>query len=259
MAYFCVTTKKKTMTLGKHICKTLKEIRLQVAKANDIPYAPTECRHQGDCSGTCPKCEQELRYIEEQLDLRRAMGKAVSLVGISVGLTALSSCNIIPIFRPTAGEPMRDPFEQVDGIIEIDNIDSISADSTRKDAALEGKREVKSLVAKEDTTKTEMIFGDITETQPSFPGGDQALMKFIDDNVRYPEDYEGCGQGRVVVSFMIERDGSITDAKVERSVDPPLDKEALRVVGLMPKWCPGKTNGEAVRVKYYLPVKFQLH
>ena len=53
------------MTLGKHICKTLKEIRLQVAKANDIPYAPTECKHKGDCAGTCPKCEHELRYIED--------------------------------------------------------------------------------------------------------------------------------------------------------------------------------------------------
>lgn len=247
------------MTLGKHICKTLKEIRLQVAKANDIPYAPTECKHKGDCAGTCPKCEQELRYIEHQLDLRRAMGKAVRLVGISVGLTALSSCNIIPIFRPTAGEPMREPFEEMDGIIGTDNIDSISADSTRKNVDGEGKCETKSLVAKEDTTKAELIFGEIEEQQPSFPGGNQALMKFIDDNLRYPEDYEGCAQGRVVVSFMIERDGSITDAKVERSVDPMLDKEALRVVGLMPKWCPGKVKGEAVRVKYVLPFKFQLH
>ena len=241
------------MTLGKHICKTLKEIRLQVAKANDIPYAPTECRHKGDCAGTCPKCEQELRYIEHQLDIRRAMGKAVSLVGISMGVTALSSCTLFPMFRPTAGEVEREHHE-LDGDIAPE-----ASDSVVKSTDTAGKREAKSLVAKEDTTKAELIFGEVEETQPSFPGGNQALMKFIDDNLRYPEDYESCAQGRVVVSFMIERDGSITDAKVERSVDPPLDKEALRVVGLMPKWNPGRQSGEAVRTKYFLPVKFQLH
>ena len=246
------------MTLGKHICKTLKEIHLQVAKANDIPYAPTECRHKGDCAGTCPKCEQELRYIEHQLDLRRAMGKAVSLVGITVGLTALSSCNIVSIFRPTAGEVERDPREQLDGMIGTDDIDTTSADSTRKDAAAAGKREAKSLVAKEDTTRTEMIFGDIDEQQPSFPGGDKALKEFIHDNLRYPKDYEGCAQGRVVVSFMIERDGTITEASVLKSIDPQLDKEALRVVGLMPKWSPGKRDGKSVRVRYNLPINFQV-
>lgn len=72
------------MYRGKRICNTLKEVRKQIADANDIPYEITECTHQGNCLGTCPKCEQELRYIEDQLSLRRAAGVAVSVVGVSL-------------------------------------------------------------------------------------------------------------------------------------------------------------------------------
>lgn len=246
------------MTLGKHICKTLKEIRLQVAKANDIPYAPTECSHKGDCAGTCPKCEQELRYIEHQLDLRQAMGKAVSLVGISMGLTALSSCTLFSIFRPTAGAVERNPHEQLDGILP-NEIDSTSVDDTQKNTAADGKREAKSLVAKEDTTKAELVFGEIVEQQPSFPGGNKALLKFIDDNIQYSREMEEiCVSDRAIVSFTIERDGSVTNAKVVKSLHPLFDKEALRIVGLMPKWSPAKENGEIKKVTYNLPISFKL-
>ena len=80
------------MMRGKSICKVLKTIRKQVADANDIKYEPRECHHQGDCRGTCPACEAEVKYIEQQLDLRRQLGKAVAVVGISAGLAALTSC-----------------------------------------------------------------------------------------------------------------------------------------------------------------------
>ena len=74
------------MKQGKQICKTLKEIRLKVARANDIPYEPTECKHKGDCLGTCPKCEEEVRYIEQQLDMRRMLGKAATVAGVAMGV-----------------------------------------------------------------------------------------------------------------------------------------------------------------------------
>lgn len=80
------------MKRGKRICNTLKEVRMKVAKANDIKYAPTECHHEGDCAGTCPACEAEVRYLEQQLQLRRQLGKAVAVVGVSMGLVALASC-----------------------------------------------------------------------------------------------------------------------------------------------------------------------
>jgi len=75
------------MKRGKKICQTLKEIRLQVARTNDIPYEPTECKHKGDCPGTCPKCEQEVRYIEQQLNKRRTLGKAVAVAGVAIGVS----------------------------------------------------------------------------------------------------------------------------------------------------------------------------
>lgn len=100
---------------------------------------------------------------------------------------------------------------------------------------------------------------DVVEQMPSFPGGAAALMKFLSDNIKYPVVAQENGvQGRVVVSFVVERDGSITDVKVVRSVDPSLDREATRVVKSMPKWIPGKQNGSAVRVKYNVPVSFRL-
>lgn len=100
---------------------------------------------------------------------------------------------------------------------------------------------------------------DVVEEMPSFPGGNAALMKYLADNIKYPVVAQENGvQGRVVVSFVVERDGSITDVKVVRSVDPSLDREATRVVKSMPKWNPGKQNGSAVRVKYNVPVSFRL-
>ena len=99
----------------------------------------------------------------------------------------------------------------------------------------------------------------VDDEQPaSFPGGQEALLAFLDQSVRYPEGYESCAQGRVVVRFTIDVDGSIVDPKVIRSLDPPLDKEALRVVGLMPKWIPAKENGVSKRVEYNLPVPFKV-
>lgn len=100
---------------------------------------------------------------------------------------------------------------------------------------------------------------DVVEQMPSFPGGNSALMAYLNSNVKYPVVAQENGvQGRVVVSFVVERDGSISDVNVVRSVDPSLDREAARVVRSMPKWNPGKQNGSSVRVKYNVPVSFRL-
>ena len=100
---------------------------------------------------------------------------------------------------------------------------------------------------------------DVVEEMPSFPGGNGALMSYLNGNTKYPVVAQENGvQGRVIVSFVVERDGSISDVKVARSVDPSLDREAQRVVKSMPKWKPGKQNGSAVRVKYTVPVVFRL-
>lgn len=100
---------------------------------------------------------------------------------------------------------------------------------------------------------------DVVEQMPSFPGGDVALMQFLSANVHYPEVAEKNEiQGRVIISFVVERNGTITDVEVVKSVDPLLDKEAIRVIRSMPQWKPGTLNGKPVRVKYTTPVTFRL-
>ena len=118
----------------------------------------------------------------------------------------------------------------------------------------------KEVIAQPEPPKQEetKVF-DVVEEMPSFPGGPGALMSFLSSNIKYPVVAEENGiQGRVIVAFVVERDGSITDVRVVKSVDQSLDKEAVRVVKSMPRWIPGKQNGSAVRVKYTVPVTFRL-
>ena len=91
------------MKRGKKTCNTLKAIRKQIADANNIHYEPRECQHEGDCQGTCPACEAEVRYLERELDLRRKLGKAVAVVGISAGLAGLTACGSK---KPVTGDDM---------------------------------------------------------------------------------------------------------------------------------------------------------
>ena len=105
---------------------------------------------------------------------------------------------------------------------------------------------------------TNKVF-DVVEVMPSYPGGQGALLSYLSTHVKYPVVAQENGvQGRVTVSFVVERDGSITDVHVVRSVDPSLDREAARVISSMPNWQPGKQNGSAVRVKFNVPVQFKL-
>ena len=100
---------------------------------------------------------------------------------------------------------------------------------------------------------------DVVEEMPQYPGGVGKLMEYVSMNVRYPKEAESKSiQGRVIITFVIEKDGSIEDAEVVKSVDPALDAEALRVVKAMPKWTPGKQEGKPIRVKYTMPITFAL-
>ena len=204
------------MAKGKQTCKILKEIRKQIAAENDIDLVVSECTYQGDCLGTCPKCEAEVRYLERELEKRQRMGKAAMVAGLSVGLLASSQVAL-------AQHP----------------------DSLRMDT-------IEEVVEQE-------LFGMIPETMPSFRGGEQKLFEFIGKNVVYPQEAIDAGiEGKVFVEFYIEKDGTVCDAKVLRGIGYGCDEEALRVIGLMPKWSPGKQRGKAVRVRYTLPINFKL-
>ena len=204
------------MARGKQTCKILKEIRKQIAAENDIKLVVEECTYQGDCRGTCPKCEAEVRYLERELEKRQRMGKAAVVAGLSVGLLGASQVALA----------------QTPDTLRMDTIEKAAEDVE--------------------------IYG-MVEEMPGFRGGEQKLFEFIGNNVVYPQEAKEAGiEGKVFVEFYIEGDGTVCDAKVLRGLGYGCDEEALRVIGLMPKWYPGKQRGKAVRVRYTLPVTFKL-
>ena len=205
------------MARGKNTCRILKEIRRQIAVENDIELVIEECTYKGDCLGTCPKCEEEVRFLERELEKCQRLGKAAMVAGLSVGLMAASQTAF-------AQQP----------------------DTLRMDTLTEQESEVE-------------IYGLIQETQPCFRGGKTELIKFIQSNLVYPQEAISAGvEGKVFVEFYIEKDGSVTNGKVLKGIGYGCDEEALRVVGLMPKWRPCKVRGESVRVRQTLPITFVL-
>jgi len=111
----------------------------------------------------------------------------------------------------------------------------------------------------EPEKKEEPVF-TIVEQMPEFPGGEAAMRKFIVDNIQYPKEAKKEGiQGRVYVGFIVEPDGSLSNIRVLRDINPLLSQEAVRMISTMPKWIPGKQGGKAVRVNYNLPITFTLN
>ena len=103
------------------------------------------------------------------------------------------------------------------------------------------------------------IVDETVDQMASYPGGIPALMDFLNENIKYPEQAEREGiEGRVVAGFIVKRDGSVSNIEILKSVHPLLDAEVVRVMSLMPNWIPGRQNGQPVRVKYSLPITFRL-
>ena len=112
---------------------------------------------------------------------------------------------------------------------------------------------------KTEVPQTNQKVETIVEQMPEYPGGKPALISYIQNNIKYPQDAAKQGvHGRVVLKFVVETDGSISDIEVIKSVFPSLDAEGLRLVKSMPKWTPGKQDGKPVRVRYILPISFNL-
>ena len=115
-------------------------------------------------------------------------------------------------------------------------------------------KKVKKARTHKDTTTDDKVY-DVCEQMPTYEGGDAALLKYLGENWKLPDEYKERGiQGRMVVGFVVEKDGSLTNVKVLRAVDIAIDAEVLRVVKGMPKWIPGRHNGQRVRVRYLLPI-----
>ncbi|MCQ2236936.1 MAG: energy transducer TonB [Bacteroidales bacterium] len=236
------------MYTGKKTCNQLKAIRKQIADANEIEYQPTECTHDGPCSGTCPKCESEMRYIEREIQQRISLGKKVAIVGLATGLSSAFAV---------------DASAQCVKKDTVDN-QSITENQRALENELVGKVELEGEKPSTEYVYINVDYPDdeedrvyiVSEQMPQFPGGEDAMRKYLVESIKYPALAGELGVGRVFVSFVIDKDGSVTDAQVVRGVDPLLDKEALRVVNAMPKWEPGIQYGKAVKVKYTVPINF---
>lgn len=252
------------MARGKQTCKILKEIRRQIAEANGIEFATSECRYKGDCLGTCPKCEAEVRYLEQQLRVRSLAGKAVALAGISAGMILMSGCSGTTSSNQSSetlqGEPVA-PIEQIEATDSIEDEGELPA---IKDTVVIKKGEIEDTkypVVGEiiDPEQEDKVYEAIVDVRPSFPGGDGKLWEWISQHIVYPPGcYESHIQGRVVIRFMIKADGSVGETEIIRGVYPELDKETLRVVKSLPKFNPAILNGKAVDYWFTLPITFKL-
>ena len=284
-------TENRNPMKGKQTCKILKEIRKQIAEENDIELVTSECTYQGDCKGTCPKCEAEVRYLERELEKRQRMGKAAVFAGMSLGtLFAATSCDNLPVPQPLAGEPcVPDTTEMTNDSIPSDTIpdepfllegdvvapvsDTMKAEGKKTACKSDVELVIPGDIVEVDDVTEGLIVPEVGEVEnsdmvdvytiveqmPEFPGGEAELIHYISKNIHYPQEAKEKGiQGRVFIGFVIEKDGSVSNIRNLRSVDSELDAEAMRVVESMPKWEPGMHNGEFVRVSYIIPILFKL-
>ena len=255
------------MSRGKNICKHLKEVRKRIAEENDIPLEIKECTYKGECRGTCPRCEAEVRYLENALADRIRLGKVATIAGLTLGLSACGNGggNGSP-FRALEGEvPCPDTLEEVDTTRQTaEKKEPVWREPSYDTDIVAGGDFLLEEPEPEDTISDDgVLFGVLAEEEPEFPGGMEALYKFIEDNMRYPQmAAENAIGGKVFVQFEVDTDGTVLNPRILRDIGAGCGQEALRIVSLMPKWKPGKRMNyetkqwEVVRVTFHLPVYF---
>ena len=191
----------------------------------------------------------------------KEIGRTKYLMFLPLAAILMIVSNIEMVARTTekfAKEMMGQVTEEVAMQAETTNIPELSTREIQEISLPQGTKGKEVTETQIKSVPDSVVF-QVVEEMPDFPGGVQALMDYLSKNVRYPAEAHAIGaQGRVIVSFTVKKDGSIADTKVERSVNPYLDKEAMRVIAAMPKWKPGKQRGEAVNVKFTVPVAFRL-
>jgi len=219
--HLCIDKKTKDMVHGKNICNQLKEVRKRIAEENDIPLEIEECSYKGECRGTCPRCEAEVRYLENALADRLRLGKVATVAGLALGLATTTA----QAQTPVQSTPISDSI-------------------THREILEEGG------------IGDDFIFVHVDE-EPEFPGGMEALQKFIEDNMQYPRiAAENNIYGKVYVTFVIDTDGTVLNPRLLRNIGGGCGAEAIRIVKMMPQWKPGMQKGKPVRVPYNLPVLF---
>ena len=202
--------------------------------------------------------ESVAREIGEQIpEVAEVQQKAEQALNTDVAVANPMAKEVIEVMNPAEAEEMEADKTAEAALIKAEEAKAEEAKAVEQ-AKQNAEEKVKSK-AQADTTKKKKSWDCIPETMPQFPGGREVLLKYLAANIKYPASaVKAKKQGRVIVTFIVQKDGSITHAKIARSINPELDAEALRVVKGMPKWTPGTQLGKPVSVKYVLPVKFSL-
>ena len=165
--------------------------------------------------------------------------------------------NTPPPPPPPAAPVVTDMLNVVDDDVELEQQDIVTSEDNASEA--QTQTYVAPVVQEEEEEESAQQIFTVVEKQPEYPGGTAELFKYLSKAIKYPVIAQENGiQGRVVCSFVVNRDGSIVDIQVMRGVDASLDKEAVRVISEMPKWKPGEQRGKPVRVRFILPVQFRL-
>ena len=192
--------------------------------------------------------------------------KDVQVVSADEGVADIIAEEEIEITRPENTPPPPPPppapavaevLTVVEDDVELEQQDIVSSEDDA--TAAQTETFVAPVVEEEEEEESAQQIFTVVEKQPEFPGGTAELFKYLSKAIKYPVIAQENGiQGRVVCSFVVNRDGSIVDIQVMRGVDPSLDKEAIRVISEMPKWKPGEQRGKPVRVRFILPVQVRL-
>ncbi len=282
------------MERGKELCKLLKDVRVKIAAENDIEYTPVECTYQGDCRGTCPQCEAELRWIQHCLDRRVLAGKIVKVAGISAGILMMGSCgkgtanyNSDTVVDSISSESMlvsedtiASDSPSVEPLTNVDVLPILSDEKTGEVAFFDEDYDeepnnisthsigMNSVIDNSINNKTQMepvVVGGVDDemfnfdTLAEFPGGIESLQRFLSHNIKYPEEaVEKNIEGRVILRLFVTENGSVRDIAIVRSVHPLLDNEAIRVVSKLPRFVPAKYKGRNKESYFTMPVYFHL-
>ena len=261
------------MNHGKETCRILKELRHKIAEANDIALETSECRFKGDCTGTCPRCESEVRYLERQLAARRRAGKAVRLAGLAAGAIIMSGCGNVSDSKPTEtllGDVVDTIIaeEMCDTVVQtkennVNNIENVSQRNASKDSV-----KTDTSVADNNNPDFSLInsidFGEIEDghapvySPPTFPGGEIALERFINRHIIYPDILKDEAiSGSVIVEVTIDVDGKVTEPVVISGLNPVLDRQALKIASLLPDFSPATLDHSRVKSIVKLAIDFK--
>lgn len=261
------------MNHGKETCRILKELRHKIAEANDIVLETSECRFKGDCTGTCPRCESEVRYLERQLAAHRRAGNAVRLAGLAAGAIIMSGCGNVSDSKPTEtllGDVVDTIIaeEMCDTVVQtkennVNNIENVSQRNASKDSV-----KTDTSVADNNNPDFSLInsidFGEIEDghdpvySPPTFPGGEIALERFINRHIIYPDILKDEAiSGSVIVEVTIDVDGKVTEPVVISGLNPVLDRQALKIASLLPDFSPATLDHSRVKSIVKLAIDFK--